>query len=103
MVCRQPTAKRGLVRVVRTPEGAVQVDPTGKANGRGAYLCGYRDCWQTGIKKGALARSLKVTLGADDRAALIAFGADLPSRDVDEPGAAPGAAEMEDRHGATTE
>ncbi|MBE3591067.1 MAG: YlxR family protein [Firmicutes bacterium] len=37
--CGTSGAKRGLIRLVRTPEGAVVVDPTGKRNGRGAYVC----------------------------------------------------------------
>jgi predicted RNA-binding protein YlxR (DUF448 family) len=39
VACRETDAKRQLIRLVRTPEGTVEVDPTGKRNGRGAYLC----------------------------------------------------------------
>lgn len=38
VVTREKTHKMNLIRVVRTPEGSVSVDPTGKANGKGAYL-----------------------------------------------------------------
>jgi len=62
-----------MVRIVRTPQGAVKVDRNGKEAGRGAYLCGSRECWQQGIDKGALERSLKVPISAEDRAQLIAF------------------------------
>jgi predicted RNA-binding protein YlxR (DUF448 family) len=47
--CRSVRSKRDLMRVVRSPEGAVHVDYTGKANGRGAYLCRNRLCWQKAI------------------------------------------------------
>jgi len=51
--------KRQLTRVVRTPDSGVLIDPTGKRNGRGAYLCDQAACWdkairQPGILNGAL-------------------------------------------------
>jgi predicted RNA-binding protein YlxR (DUF448 family) len=61
VVCRQTSAKRQLVRVVRTPDGSVTIDPTGKLSGRGAYLCDLPACWEAALKhRGALARALKV-------------------------------------------
>ena len=60
--CRKTAGKYELVRVVRTPEGSVVVDPTGKRNGRGAYVCRNPQCLARVLKTGALARSLKVTL-----------------------------------------
>ncbi len=64
--------KRALVRVVRTPEGRVVVDSTGKRSGRGAYVHAQRSCWETALK-GSLAHALKVTLPEEDRRALEAF------------------------------
>ena len=75
--CQKAQPKRQLVRVVRPPAGAVQVDPSGKAAGRGAYLCRQPDCWTAALRRGALARALKTTLGAEDRAALEAFRDEL--------------------------
>jgi predicted RNA-binding protein YlxR (DUF448 family) len=75
--CRQEQPKRQLVRIVRTPEGSVAVDPTGKAAGRGAYLCQRPDCWATALRRGMLAGALRVTLTPDDRAALEAYAASL--------------------------
>jgi len=54
-------AKRSLVRVVRTPEGRVVVDPKGKAPGRGAYLHARRECWQAARRGNALRQALKLT------------------------------------------
>jgi predicted RNA-binding protein YlxR (DUF448 family) len=69
-------SKRALIRVVRTPEG-IQVDPTGKLAGRGAYLHDRRSCWQRGLK-GALAHALKTELSDDDRERLVSFMSSLP-------------------------
>ena len=58
VACRGHDAKRGLVRVVRRPDGTVGLDPGGRANGRGAYLCHRPACWERALKAGLLARAL---------------------------------------------
>jgi hypothetical protein len=63
---------------VRTPQQGVQIDPTGKLAGRGAYLCQARPCWQKALKSSALNRALKTTLTVDELAALQAFADSLP-------------------------
>jgi predicted RNA-binding protein YlxR (DUF448 family) len=83
--CRGTSAKRQFVRIVRTLDGRVEVDPTGKKAGRGAYLCQQRSCWETAIKRGHIARALKVTLNAADLEALAAFGAALPDTAPEQP------------------
>jgi predicted RNA-binding protein YlxR (DUF448 family) len=70
IACRAVRSKRELVRVVRTPEGSVVVDETGKRNGRGAYLCRQRDCWESALARNHLERALKTTLTAEARAEL---------------------------------
>ena len=60
--CRQMQPKRTLVRVVRTPEGSVQLDPRGKLPGRGAYICKEKACLQKAIRSKALSRSLSVEI-----------------------------------------
>lgn len=65
--CRTTSAKREFVRIVRTPEGTVEVDPTGKRNGRGAYLCARRSCWEEALKKDRLARGLRTTISPRER------------------------------------
>lgn len=69
--CRLVIAKRALIRVVRTPAG-VQVDPTGKMAGRGAYLHAQPSCWEKGLK-GGLAHALKMELTDQDRETLRTF------------------------------
>ena len=71
--------KRALIRLVRQPEG-VQVDPTGKLPGRGAYLHIVRSCWEKGLK-GPLAHALKVDLTPEDLERLRQFMQSLPEQE----------------------
>ena len=64
VACRERDVKRTLTRIVRTPEGDVAIDPTGRQNGRGAYLCDNPGCWEKAIRGGLLTRALNVTLPA---------------------------------------
>ena len=57
--CRMATGKASLIRVVRTPSGEVRLDPTGKAAGRGAYVCGTKECLALAIKRNKLGRALR--------------------------------------------
>ncbi len=82
VACQQEKAKRELIRLVHTPSGNIEVDPTGKKAGRGAYLCARRACWQLGLKKGALERALKTTISLENRGLLEAFAATLPEIDA---------------------
>ncbi len=74
--CREVEGKRALIRVVRTPEGRVEVDPTGKRNGRGAYVHAQPECWAEALR-GKLEQALKATLSGDDRHALETFAGGL--------------------------
>ena len=62
VVCRETGAKRALTRVVRTGDGLVEVDPTGRKNGRGAYLCDKQVCWERAVSTPILAQALKTKL-----------------------------------------
>ena len=55
--CREHRPKRELVRVVRTPDGQVMLDRSGKVNGRGAYLCRNPECFRRAVKARALERA----------------------------------------------
>ena len=55
--CKKP--KKELIRIIRTPEGKIEIDKTGKKSGRGAYLCGNVECLDTALRKNHLNRSLK--------------------------------------------
>ena len=62
MGCRERKEKRQLIRVVRTPQGNVTLDFSGKLNGRGAYICPNPDCLKKALRSKALDRSLEVTI-----------------------------------------
>ncbi len=55
--CREMKPKRELVRVVKTPEGEIKLDFTGKLNGRGAYICNSLECLKKAEKSNALSRA----------------------------------------------
>ena len=71
VVCRAKSDKRALMRLVKTPEG-VFVDPSGKQNGRGAYLCDDPGCWDQATTTNVLDRALRALLTEADRARLRA-------------------------------
>lgn len=83
--CREMKPKRELIRVVRSPEGEVSIDPVGKKPGRGAYVCRQVDCLKRAIKQKQLERQLEVQLTdqvaqqlQDTLAALPTDGGDQP-------------------------
>jgi predicted RNA-binding protein YlxR (DUF448 family) len=57
--CRQIKDKKALLRIVHTPEDTFRLDASGKAKGRGAYVCPDRNCIEAAFKKGALEKSLR--------------------------------------------
>jgi predicted RNA-binding protein YlxR (DUF448 family) len=65
MGCRERKEKREMIRVVRSPEGAVGLDFRGKAPGRGAYICPDPACLKKAIRSKALERSLEVPIPED--------------------------------------
>jgi len=80
IACRKVQNKRDLVRIVRTPEGEVLIDPTGKRSGRGAYLCRAQNCWHEVLASGGrrLEQALKAQLKPEILLALREFAASLP-------------------------
>ncbi len=78
IACRENKPKRELLRVVRTPDGHVQLDASGKKAGRGAYLCAKLSCWENALKRKRLEDEFEVSISAEDQAALEAFIATLP-------------------------
>ena len=68
--CREMKEKRELIRIVRTPEGEVVLDSTGKRSGRGAYVCRQAECLKRAIRQKQLERQLEITLTAEVTEAL---------------------------------
>jgi len=60
--CREMKPKRELIRVVKSPEGAVSLDFKGKLPGRGAYVCPQKDCLTKARKSKALERAFEMQL-----------------------------------------
>ena len=60
--CREMKPKRELIRVVRSPEGAISLDATGKSSGRGVYICRSAECLKKARKSNALSRSLETPI-----------------------------------------
>ncbi len=69
--CNEQFPKKELVRVVRNQEGQVTLDLTGKAHGRGAYICHKKACLDIALKKKGIQRALEVTLSEEVMKALI--------------------------------
>ncbi len=71
--CRETRPKRELVRIVRNTSGAVEVEPTGKKSGRGAYLCKAKGCWEVALKKERLDRALRIKIAQENRRELAQY------------------------------
>lgn len=76
--CREMKPKKELIRVVRSPEGVVSMDPVGKKPGRGAYVCRSESCLKRAIKQRQLERQLEVQLTEEVSEALTRELAALP-------------------------
>ena len=60
--CNEMKPKKELIRVLKTPEGEIILDKTGKKNGRGAYLCNSLECLKKAGKTRGLERSLQIKI-----------------------------------------
>ena len=60
--CREMKEKRSLMRVVKSPEGAISFDRVGKAPGRGAYVCRSKECFERAVKQRQLERALETRI-----------------------------------------
>jgi predicted RNA-binding protein YlxR (DUF448 family) len=78
IACRQSAGKRALIRLVRTANG-VEIDPTGKKAGRGAYLHPTQKCWRAMLNGNRLGQALRTSISPENRQMLLAFLATLPA------------------------
>jgi hypothetical protein len=67
VACGRSASKHELVRIVRSPDGETRIDASGKANGRGAYVCATQACFEAAIARKRLTSALRVTLGEEDQ------------------------------------
>lgn len=60
--CREMKNKKEMMRVIKTPDDTIEIDSTGRKNGRGAYICFSKQCLGKAIKNKGLERSLKIKI-----------------------------------------
>ncbi|MHB9035353.1 MAG: RNase P modulator RnpM [Armatimonadota bacterium] len=82
--CRESSEKKRLVRIVRIGSGDVVIDPSGKMPGRGAYLCGAKQCTASAIKANKLGRALRCEIPERLKEELKKLGDYEKQRDDDE-------------------
>ncbi|VYT73673.1 DUF448 domain-containing protein [Clostridium tertium] len=63
--CMEMKPKKELIRVVKSPEGEVSVDLTGKKSGRGAYVCKSEECLEKAFKAKRLSRNLDIAISEE--------------------------------------
>ena len=69
---------------MRTPDGRVVLDPTGKMEGRGAYVCNSEECRRVAFDKGSLQRALEVPIPAELRAELTGEASPIQPAGIEE-------------------
>ena len=69
--CREMKPKKELLRVVRSPEGSLSVDATGRKPGRGAYVCRSAECLKKAIRQKQLERAFDCALQDEVKEALM--------------------------------
>lgn len=65
IACGELRAKQELVRVIRTPDGQIELDPTGKKNGRGAYICKSSACMSKAASTKAFNKAFSCEIPAE--------------------------------------
>lgn len=71
VACESVGSKRELLRIVRSPEGEVSIDLTGKKAGRGVYVCRTKECLEKAIKEKRLERGLRIGIDEQRKNALL--------------------------------
>ncbi len=65
IACGESKPKKELIRIVKNNENEVSVDLTGKANGRGAYVCPTKECFDVAYKNKKIQRALEIEISED--------------------------------------
>ena len=65
VVCRESKPKKELLRIVKSQDGKIELDKTGKLNGRGTYICNNKDCLENLFKKKVLNKAFKCNIPAE--------------------------------------
>lgn len=75
--CRQVKPKDELIRIIGNESEGVRIEPSGKHQGRSAYLCKSKACWESGLKKNRLDLSLRMNISKEVKDELTRFGETL--------------------------
>lgn len=67
LVCGTKAPQREFTRLVRTPQGSVEVDAEGKSQGRGAYICTDLSCWEAALAREQLDRALRLPVSQETK------------------------------------
>ncbi len=81
IACREVKTKKELLRLVSAGEEGVIIDLGGNKPGRGAYLCPFKECWESGLKRDRLGYSLRTKLSPENKEKLIGFALNFTSRE----------------------
>lgn len=68
--CKEKKEKKELIRIIKNPDGKIEIDITGKKSGRGAYLCYNMECFEAALKKDRLKKALKTDIAKETFAEL---------------------------------
>lgn len=79
IACHQVKPKRELIRLVRLADSSVDVDFSGRKNGRGTYLCHSNNCWQLGLKGNRLEYALNTVISSQNRVQLMSYSNEFES------------------------
>ena len=77
MACGKIKTKRELIRLVRNPDGNLEIDTSRRKTGRGAYICRDLECWESGLKGKRLEHALRGRITQDNRERLVKCAKDL--------------------------
>lgn len=77
IACREVKDKGLLIRLVRKSNGSVEPDASAREEGRGAYICPQKSCWDIAMKKNRLEHALRTKLSHDNRHALSEYGSKM--------------------------
>jgi len=77
IACGARRDKRALVRVEIGADGVIRIGASGRQEGRGAYVCPSKSCWEKGLKGTHLQHALRTQITDDNRAALLQYSSTL--------------------------
>jgi len=73
IACREEAGKRELVRLVRCPDGNIELDLSGRKAGRGAYVCRRRECFDSAFQGNRLETALRTKISAEQHRCLVEY------------------------------